>query len=94
MNDNISSGSDTPPNTPVHSTQQKNSKLIIIAVSIVGAIVILIMGFFALNSYIRHQELSGGNQKQNCTLEAKICPDGSSVGRTMPNCEFAACPGS
>lgn len=27
-----------------------------------------------------------------CTMDAKICPDGSSVGRTGPNCEFAACP--
>ncbi len=27
-----------------------------------------------------------------CTAEAKICPDGSSVGRVGPNCEFAACP--
>ena len=27
-----------------------------------------------------------------CTTEAKICPDGSNVGRTGPNCEFAACP--
>ena len=27
-----------------------------------------------------------------CTLEAKICPDGSSVGRSGPNCEFAPCP--
>ena len=27
-----------------------------------------------------------------CTEEAKICPDGSSVGRTGPDCEFAACP--
>lgn len=27
-----------------------------------------------------------------CTMEAKLCPDGSSVGRTGPNCEFAACP--
>lgn len=27
-----------------------------------------------------------------CTAEAKLCPDGSSVGRTGPNCEFAACP--
>lgn len=27
-----------------------------------------------------------------CTQEAKVCPDGSSVGRTGPNCEFAACP--
>src|SRR3989344_5081613 len=28
-----------------------------------------------------------------CTMEAKMCPDGSFVGRTGPNCEFAACPG-
>lgn len=28
-----------------------------------------------------------------CTEEAKICPDGSAVGRTWPNCEFAPCPG-
>ncbi|MFA6511948.1 MAG: hypothetical protein WCV86_02395 [Patescibacteria group bacterium] len=28
-----------------------------------------------------------------CTEEAKLCPDGSAVGRTGPNCEFAACPG-
>ncbi len=27
-----------------------------------------------------------------CTTEAKICPDGSSVGRIPPRCEFAACP--
>lgn len=27
-----------------------------------------------------------------CTLEAKLCPDGSAVGRTGPNCEFATCP--
>jgi hypothetical protein len=27
-----------------------------------------------------------------CTEEAKLCPDGSSVGRTGPTCEFAECP--
>lgn len=27
-----------------------------------------------------------------CTQEAKLCPDGSSVGRTGPRCEFAPCP--
>lgn len=26
-----------------------------------------------------------------CTLEAKICPDGTSVGRQGPSCAFAAC---
>lgn len=28
-----------------------------------------------------------------CTMEAKICPDGSAVGRSGPNCEFAVCSG-
>jgi hypothetical protein len=28
-----------------------------------------------------------------CTMEAKLCPDGSYVGRTGPKCEFSACPG-
>lgn len=27
-----------------------------------------------------------------CTMEAMICPDGSAVGRSGPNCEFTACP--
>ncbi len=30
--------------------------------------------------------------KVACTMEAKVCPDGSAVGRTGPNCEFAPCP--
>lgn len=29
-----------------------------------------------------------------CTMEAKLCPDGSYVGRSGPNCEFAPCPGN
>mgnify|MGYP001575011891 CR=1 FL=1 len=29
-----------------------------------------------------------------CTQEAKLCPDGSAVGRTGPKCEFAECPPS
>ncbi len=31
-------------------------------------------------------------QNVACTLDAKICPDGSAVGRIPPSCEFAACP--
>lgn len=28
-----------------------------------------------------------------CPMDAKLCPDGrTSVGRTGPNCQFAACP--
>jgi len=32
-----------------------------------------------------------GSQKK-CSMDAKVCPDGSSVGRTGPNCEFTSCP--
>ncbi|MFH1648956.1 MAG: hypothetical protein ABIA93_00200 [Candidatus Woesearchaeota archaeon] len=27
-----------------------------------------------------------------CTADAMVCPDGSSVGRVAPSCEFAPCP--
>ena len=27
-----------------------------------------------------------------CTADAKLCPNGSAVGRVGPNCEFASCP--
>jgi hypothetical protein len=29
-----------------------------------------------------------------CTMDAKICSDGSAVGRMGPDCRFAPCPGS
>ena len=38
--------------------------------------------------------LNDSNKQKACTMEAKICPDGSTVGRTGPNCEFSPCPSS
>lgn len=35
----------------------------------------------------------GPGESVFCTADAKLCPDGSAVGRTGPHCEFAACPG-
>ena len=32
------------------------------------------------------------NKPVACTMEAKLCPDGSYVGRVGPDCEFAPCP--
>ncbi len=29
-----------------------------------------------------------------CTMDAKMCPDGSFVGRIPPDCRFAPCPDS
>lgn len=34
-----------------------------------------------------------GDENIACTMDAKLCPDGSYVGRIPPTCEFAPCPG-
>lgn len=46
-----------------------------------------------------YQKMLGGGVDQitipkevGCTMDAKICPDGTAVGRIPPSCEFAPCP--
>jgi hypothetical protein len=41
----------------------------------------------------KHDTTPPDGGAQVCTKDAKLCPDGSSVGRSGPDCEFAACPG-
>ena len=43
---------------------------------------------------IAENDLSGNtsNDTVACTMDAKMCPDGSYVGRVAPDCEFAPCP--
>ena len=43
---------------------------------------------------IQAGQTPAGQTPTACTMDAKACPDGSYVGRTGPNCEFAACPAS
>lgn len=70
-----------PPQKPLSKTWQ------IAAIVVTG---ILVIGGVSYGSYYWWQNYSGGQKA--CTMEAKQCEDGSSVGRTGPNCEFAACP--
>ncbi len=58
---------------------------------VIGFLVALILVLLAMNFKFTKQEEA---QEIACTAEAKLCPDGSSVGRTGPKCEFAACPES
>ena len=37
-------------------------------------------------------DVPGSEEPVFCTMDAKICPDGSFVGRSGPNCEFDPCP--
>lgn len=52
-------------------------------------IVVGIGGFMYRNALER--PISIGEGAGACTQEAKLCPDGSSVGRAGPNCEFTKC---
>ncbi len=62
----------------------------------IGALILLIalLGMFKFNvlSNIDGFDVDG-NPVVICTDDAKGCPDGTIVGRTGPNCEFAECPG-
>lgn len=60
---------------------------------IAGIVLVVVVGvgaFVYRNTMERPLGEGGGNVA--CTMEARICPDGSAVGRQGPNCEFAACP--
>ncbi len=64
--------------------QNKNIILIIVII-----LLVVIAGYFLYqnrSAVINHQKLVA------CDQIAKICPDGSSVGRTGVNCNFADCP--
>lgn len=65
---------------------QKGQGLIFIIVGI------LVIGLIAGGIYYLGKNSSNPQKKVACTDDAKICPDGSAVGRVDPNCEFAACP--
>lgn len=58
---------------------------------IVIAIVLVVGGLAYAFTRPTPPAVTDGNQVA-CTMDAKMCPDGSYVGRTGPNCEFAACP--
>ncbi len=64
---------------------------------IVSGLLLFCVGIFALyGASVRHAMAPGPDVigGQVCDADAKICPDGSSVGRTGPNCSFAECPGT
>ena len=54
--------------------------------------IILILAFLVGGAFWLGNKKSFPIKNKGCTMEAKVCPDGTSVGRTGPNCEFSPCP--
>lgn len=59
----------------------------------VGIIPLAIVGIIVVASTGAMMPVADGVAEIACTQEAKLCPDGSYVGRVLANCGFAPCPG-
>lgn len=62
-----------------------NKKTVKIAV-IAGVIIAAVVLFWKYPFFKKSKEAIF------CTMDAKVCPDGSAVGRVPPDCEFSPCP--
>jgi hypothetical protein len=60
---------------------------------LIGAFLVVLFGM--LSNAILHTKgtelVSGEDGSFACTMDAKVCPDGTYVGRVPPYCQFAAC---
>lgn len=56
-----------------------------------GVVILFVVGFgsFLYRNTVERPGITAAIPA--CTMEAKICPDGTSVGRTGPACEFSPC---
>ena len=77
--------------------KQKGNLILAIAV-VVGFTAVIALAVYLIydkSLFIKEQEQEQKQEQEKpvaCTMEAKVCPDGSAVGRSGPNCEFADCP--
>lgn len=58
---------------------------------IAGVVLIIVVGVGAFMYRNMMERPTPGGEQVACTMEARLCPDGSAVGRQGPHCEFAAC---
>jgi hypothetical protein len=65
----------------------------IVKMNTVLLLILVVLILFGLYLYALPKATNQGKSVA-CTMEAKICPDGSAVGRSGPKCEFESCPTS
>ena len=73
----------------VNMTKQQKNVFILVAI-----VATLVVGAGIYQQWSNLAESSTGNEEKQtvCPTDAKLCEDGSSVGRIGPDCEFAKCP--
>lgn len=66
---------------------KKGFKIFVIIIFLI--LIIILFAYKFKGSSIKEKEIS--EKAVACTLEAKMCPDGTYVGRVAPSCEFEQC---
>ncbi len=69
-----------------------NKKVVFFGSFVIFFVVVAIYATLRFSVEQVTSDVPSGDQIVVCTMEAKLCPDGSSVGRSGPKCEFASCP--
>ena len=84
------------PNNGLMDSLPKSLTTVTTFSKLIALFLFILLPFTGLFIGMRYQEKLAGlsleKSKTACTMEAKVCPDGTSVGRSGPNCEFAPCP--
>ncbi len=59
-------------------------------IALTAVLIVVGIGGFMYRNALEHPA-TGTPVATACTMEAKLCPDGSGVGRSGPDCTFAVC---
>lgn len=62
-------------------------------VAVIAVIIVIVGGAYYFIENSGNDGFNPIDEEVACTLDAKLCPDGSYVGRVPPTCEFSPCPG-
>ncbi len=54
--------------------------------------ILIVVTFIVVLEVNKRSSVTPNPEHIACTMDARVCPDGSAVGRVGPNCEFAPCP--
>lgn len=73
------------------SESEKKVKTIIFFIGFVIVIGIGVVAYFFWTEIKQKLAISRGGE--SCQADAKICPDGTTLSRTLPGCQFPSCPG-
>ncbi|HBC72512.1 hypothetical protein A2379_05255 [Candidatus Amesbacteria bacterium RIFOXYB1_FULL_47_13] len=56
------------------------------------AIFLILIIFLAITVLVWFKTSANRPLIYACPMDANVCPDGTSVGRVLPDCKFAPCP--